>query len=91
MTDSTHLLDTHARTVIHDVAQQISDIKPWQTVHRGALKRQALLSACRMYGYSSYADRVADATELLMPTPREDETRGEYALRLRHAAGKVAA
>lgn len=83
-------LNTHARTVIHHIAQQITDVKPWQPITR-SIRSQTLPIACHLYGYSTYADTVSDAARALMPAPRPAETRGEYALRLRAAAGKQAA
>jgi hypothetical protein len=88
MNNHTHLLHTHARKVIATVAQQITDIKPWQAVNR-SIRTQTLLISCDLYGYSPYADTVSTTATQMMPVPRAGETRGEYALRLRAVAGTV--
>ncbi|MFE1903832.1 hypothetical protein ACFW96_09190 [Streptomyces gardneri] len=82
-------LDKHARAVLLDIAHDLTDVKPWQRAARQVRSKQPLATAVRLNGRGPYADNVAEAAKALMPTITEDITRGEYALILRRAAGKV--
>jgi len=89
MHDSTQQLHHHAHVTAIDIANELTDIKPWQPVDPNTLAT-ITRHAVRMYGHGLYADMVTDACTELMPLPRPEETRGEYALRIRAAIGSVA-
>lgn len=90
MNHPTHHLHTHARTTALDIANELTDIKPWQPVDPN-LTATITRHAVTLYGHGPYTDMVTDTAAELMPLPRVDETRGEYALRIRAAVKPVTA
>ncbi|MFF9844632.1 hypothetical protein [Streptomyces sp. NPDC013740] len=84
-------LDDHARAVIHAIAQDLNDIKPWQTLPANIWADEPFAVAARLYGRGLYGEQVAEVAQALMPRVDRDVTRGEYALILFRAAGKAAA
>ncbi|MFB7866982.1 hypothetical protein [Streptomyces sp. NPDC056069] len=82
-------LDDHARAVIHAIAQDLNDVKPWQPLPAGIWHDEPFVIAARIHGRGPYTDQVAEASQALMPRIDRDITRGEYAQILFRAAGKV--
>ncbi len=87
MHDSTQL-HHHAHTTATAIANELTDVKPWQPVDPNMLAT-ITRHAVDMYGNGLYADMVTDACTELMPLPRPGETRGEYALRIRAIVGRT--
>lgn len=90
MHDSTQQLHHHAHATATATANELTDIEPWQPVGSNMLAT-ITRHAVGMYGHGPYADMVIDACTELMPLTRPDETRGEYALRIRAIVGRTAA
>lgn len=80
-----------ARTLLHSIAQELTDIRPWADISRNVRTVAMPLACYTHHGYTHHADTIHSIALDLMPSPRPAETRGEYALRLRAAAGKQAA
>ncbi|MET9954231.1 hypothetical protein ABZ135_22145 [Streptomyces sp. NPDC006339] len=84
-------LDDHARAVIHSIAQELNDIKPWQGLAAQIWADEPFAVAARLYGRGLYGEQVATAAQALMPNVDWQVTRGEYAQILFRAAGKATA
>lgn len=95
MHQPTHAIRTQlhddARTIALAIADNLSDIKPWQTIHHDARTHGPDLIAARHHGRNTYADQVATHARALMPLINRDMTRGEYALLLRAAVKEAGA
>lgn len=82
--------DDILRKLVTEVADYLTDARPMDAMREGS--RFYLASAKGLKNNAMDSDQAADTTRALlavMPTPYASETRGEYALRLRAAAGSV--
>lgn len=82
--------DDTIRKLVTEIADYLTETRPVDSMREGS--RLYFASAKGLKNNAMDSDKAAETTHALlriMPTPYASETRGEYALRLRAAAGSV--
>ncbi|MFE6103204.1 hypothetical protein ACFVQ4_25050 [Streptomyces laurentii] len=81
--------DQAIRAGLHWIAQRLTTHRPTDHMTDNARRMAATRYAYDLHGDTGAGGALCALLIERMPTHRPDETRGEYALRLRRAAGKA--